>query len=143
MSQKVLGAFETVDFPEYGVEKVTAKIDTGAYTGAIHCSSIEERQLNGGQVLVFVPLGGEAIVQKDEYLTRHVKSSNGKRESRYFVATEIIVQGKKYEIFLSLADRSKMKWPVLIGRRFLRKNNFLVDAGRLNGYGDKQKGISS
>jgi hypothetical protein len=31
-----------------------------------------------------------------------------------------------------LADRSEMKWPVLIGRRFLHANEFIVDVSERN-----------
>lgn len=128
MSTKVLGIFETVAFPEFQTQNITAKIDTGAYTGALHCSSIEERDVEGGKTLIFVPIGSEEhIFEKDEFIIKYVKSSNGKREKRYFISTQIVIQGEMYEITLSLANRSNMKWPVLIGRRFLKQNNFLVD----------------
>ncbi len=64
MSENIIGAFELVSFPEFHTEHVTAKIDTGAYTGALHCSSIKERDIEGGKALVFVPLGSNTIVQK-------------------------------------------------------------------------------
>ena len=44
-SIKVVGTFEPVVFPEFSELEVTAKIDTGAYTGALHCNMIEERQI--------------------------------------------------------------------------------------------------
>ena len=34
--------------------------------------------------------------------------------------------GKEYNVSISLADRSKMKYPMLLGKRFL-KGRFLVD----------------
>ena len=41
-------------------------------------------------------------------------------------APQTYVPGQTYPITLSLADRSEMKWPVLIGRRFLRQNHFVL-----------------
>jgi hypothetical protein len=134
MPANIIGAFETVAFPEFATSHVTAKIDTGAYTGALHCSSIVERDVEGGKVLAFEPLGSQKIVQKDDFVVKYVRSSNGKRQKRYFIATHIIINEKKYDITLSLANRSEMKWPVLIGRRFLQKNNFLVDPAHSNRY---------
>lgn len=127
-NQVTLGAFENVSFPEFGTQDITAKIDTGAFTGALHCTRISEVDTGNGKVLRFSPFDRpEVEISKDEFIVRHVKSSNGDREKRYFISTKITVQGETYPITLSLANRSEMKWPVLIGRRFLRKNHFLVD----------------
>lgn len=129
MNDKItLGAFENVGFPEFDISAIRAKIDTGAFTGALHCTKICEEGSPKGPILRFSPFDHpELEVTKDEFIVRHVRSSNGKREKRYFISTEIIIQGETYPITLSLANRSEMRWPVLIGRRFLRKNHFLVD----------------
>ncbi|MGG6497545.1 UNVERIFIED_CONTAM: RimK/LysX family protein [Bacteroidetes bacterium 56_B9] len=37
---------------------------------------------------------------------------------------------KVYPITITLADRSTMKYPMLIGRKFLRSHGFLVDLSR-------------
>lgn len=131
---KIVGTFEEVDFPEFATLRVRAKIDTGAYTGALHCSKIGERDIEGGKTLVFIPLGTAKVIEKDEFIIKYVRSSNGKRQKRYFISTRIIVRGTSYEITLSLANRSEMKWPVLIGRRFLRQHHFMVDPGAANRY---------
>lgn len=130
VDHKIIKAFEPVDFPEFKVQNVVAKVDTGAYTGAFHCSSIVEQIVGDGKRLVFTPAGSRIQIVKDEFLVKYVKSSNGKRQKRYFVSTSIIVRGEEHEITLSLANRSEMTWPVLIGRRFLRRNHYLVDARR-------------
>jgi hypothetical protein len=123
-----LGAFEKVGFPEFTLTGIMAKIDTGAFTGALHCTKITEEDTPSGKVLRFSPFDHpELEITKEDFVVRHVRSSNGKREKRYFISTEISLQGQIYPVTLSLANRSEMKWPVLIGRRFLRKNHFLVD----------------
>lgn len=126
--RKTVAAFELVDFPLFGMAKVRAKIDTGAFTGALHCTQISEEQTPDGPVLRFSPFDKPElhVVEKD-YVTSYVRSSNGKRQKRYFIKTQIVVQGLPYGITLSLADRSEMKSSVLIGRRFLRRYSFLVD----------------
>jgi len=127
----VIGAFELVDFPKFGISGIQAKIDTGAYTGALHCTKISEEDTGNGKVLRFSPFDRpEVTIVEDEFIVRHVKSSNGEREKRYFIETHITIQGKTHPIMLSLANRSEMKWPVLIGRRFLRKNHFVVDVSK-------------
>lgn len=129
--KKIIGSFEQVSFPEFQIGKVTAKIDTGAYTGALHCTRIGIKKTPEGKVLHFSPFDQpEVTITTDKYALRHVRSSNGVNSKRYFIQTSIIVRGQEYPITLSLADRSDMKWPVLIGRRFLRRYHFLVDVGR-------------
>ena len=67
----------------------------------------------------------------DKYDVRVVKSSNGVSQARYRILTEIELFGKIYPIFLTLSDREEMKFPVLLGRKFLTKR-FLVDITKTN-----------
>ena len=128
-ANKVIGTFVQVGFPEFGIADIKAKIDTGAYRGALHCTKIRLEEKKGKKTLHFSPFDHpEVKIKSDDFTVRHVTSSNGKTEDRYFIETSIAIAGQDYPIVLSLANRSEMKWPVLIGRRFLRQNNFLVDA---------------
>jgi hypothetical protein len=130
----IFGSFEHVSFPQFGIRDTVAKIDTGAYSGALHCSLIEERTRgsDGKPVLRFIPLENHNhVTETEEYEEVLVRSSTGHEVKRYRVKTEIVVQGKTYEITIGLSDRSKMQREVLIGRRFLRENNILVDT-RIN-----------
>jgi hypothetical protein len=130
--QQIIGSFELVQFPDFAdIGEVKAKIDTGAYTGALHCTKIREEETSEGKVLHFAPFDHPEIeVTVANFGVRYVRSSNGESQSRYFIKTKISIQGQILPITLSLADRSEMKWPVLIGRRFLRKHNFLVDVSK-------------
>jgi hypothetical protein len=62
---------------------------------------------------------------------REVKSSNGLTESRYFVRAKIQLNDRIIDTELSLTDRSEMKFPVLLGRKFLM-NRFLVDVAKVH-----------
>ncbi len=134
MTQKhnsVLGSFEQVTFPDYNDYSVVAKIDTGAFTGALHCTKVFLDESGKEPVLHFSPFDHPEIeMTETDFNTGEVRSSNGDTETRYFINTEILIDGKKYPITLTLADRSEMKWPVLIGRRFLRDHKFLVDVNK-------------
>lgn len=128
---RIIGTFEPVNFPDFKIGEVMAKIDTGAFTGALHCTKIQEKETAKGKVLKFSPFDHpEVVVTAKEYAVKYVRSSNGELQNRYFIDTTITIQDQTYPIALSLADRSEMKWPVLIGRRFLRRNHFLVDVRR-------------
>lgn len=127
--KKIVGAFEKVSFPEFGIQAITAKVDTGAYSGALHCTKIHEEVLSDGRVVLhFSPFDHpENVKTVKKFYTNTVRSSNGSLQMRYFIYTNIVIGGDSYRIRLSLANRSEMKWPVLIGRRFLHRNNILVD----------------
>jgi hypothetical protein len=141
--RKIIGSLEQVAFPDFSGLEVTAKIDTGAYTGALHCTKISEEQAaDGSKVLRFSPFDHpELEIVAADYAERGVKSSNGDGEKRYFIDTHITVRGKTHPIVLSLADRSEMKWPVLIGRRFLRQHKFLVDVSSVATYRVQKKNV--
>ena len=131
MDRNILGIYELIDFPDFGINSVKAKIDTGAYSGAFHCTKIKETTSESGRVLHFSPFDNPDVdIKATEYYSKHVKSSNGKREERYFITTNVCISGKTFPVSLSLADRTTMKWPVIIGRRFLMDNNFLVDVNK-------------
>ena len=126
--KQILGSFEKVNFPEFGMKNITAKVDTGAFTGALHATKIHEKEEGGVRVLYFSPFDHPRTVYKTDNFERGiVKSSNGATSERYFIETRIEVRGKPYAVTLTLANRSEMKWPVLIGRRFLHTNEFIVD----------------
>jgi len=133
MSKKIIGRVDIVDFPELGLFNINVKIDTGAYTSAIHCSEIiqEENSLrcifNSDVHQNF----GKTEIVFNEYSRTNVKSSNGFKENRYKVKSEIVFFGKTYKINLTLSTRDDMKFPVLIGRQFL-KRKFLIDLDQEN-----------
>lgn len=128
MTKKTLGRIDKIDFPLLQLKAIDVKIDTGAYTSTIHCSQIREE--NGKLHCVFESKGhpnfksGEVIFEN--YTYTDVKSSNGHRENRYKIKSEVVFFGKTYKINLTLSTRDDMKFPVLIGRQFLRQK-FLVD----------------
>ncbi|MCB0803276.1 MAG: ATP-dependent zinc protease [Flavobacteriales bacterium] len=71
------------------------------------------------------------VIRTKNFFRKVVKSSNGRKEKRYIIKTVIQLGGKKRKTDVSLTDRGKMKYPVLIGRKVL-KNGFLVDVSQKN-----------
>ena len=120
-----LGRRIEVELPDLGLQNVTAKIDTGAYNGALHAAEIEEVK----EGLRFIPHGGKPVVL-DAYHKRKVKSSNGALSTRFAIETTLGFNGSTYPITLTLTDRSSMRHPMLIGRNFLRSHNFLIDVSQ-------------
>lgn len=118
--------------PLLGIESLKAKVDTGAFNGALHADHIREvADGQGNKRLRFSPLGSPGhTIEIDSYHKRRVKSSNGQTTNRYAIDTEVSIMGRDYPITLTLTNRSFMKYQLLIGRNFLRLHGFLVDVNR-------------
>ncbi len=131
--KRKIGRTDKVDFPLLALDNIDIKIDTGAYTSSIHCK--EMRVENDFLMCRFLDEEHGAYHNKefvfDQYDVRVVKSSNGQTQVRYRILTEVVLFNKVYPIFLTLSDRKEMKYPVLIGRKFLTKR-FMVDINRTN-----------
>lgn len=125
----VLGSFENVAFPEFGVDEALAKVDTGAYTGALYSPAAHVIQNSDGKDILKFSLfhEPEKFYETDTFETIRIRSSNGQTEDRYVIKTNILIDGKEYATCISLTDRSKMRCPVLLGRKFIRENNMIVD----------------
>ena len=130
----VIGRAEIVDFPEIGLKNVAAKIDTGAYTSSIHCKEIiriDEKTVE----CTFLDEEHDAYAGKKHQFEildeKNVKSSNGEIEKRFMIVSTIQIFGKTHPILLTLTDRAVMRFPVLLGRKFI-KNKYLVDVSLKN-----------
>ena len=124
MTKKIIGRVDRLDFPKLNLFNVPCKIDTGAYTSAIHCAKVEHS--DGLLYCYFEHLNSDSPIVFNEFSLTDVKSSNGYKENRFKIKSEIVLFGKSYKINLTLSTRHDMKFPVLIGRQFLSKK-FLVD----------------
>lgn len=134
---KLIGRREYVDLPELDLFNLEAKIDTGAYTAALHCHDIEVREVNGKQTLCFFlldPLHPEYNDQEHrftDFTKKTIKSSVGEAEERYIIKTLLKLGGKKIRTSISLTDRGGMRYPVLIGRKMI-KNKFVIDVKEIH-----------
>ena len=128
MCKKTIGRIDRANFPELNFQDIPIKIDTGAYTSSIHCTEIEEK--DGKLNCVFIAQKDSSYNEKKitfaSYKKVIVKSSNGIAQDRYVIESTIELFGNTYKISLSLNDRNDMKFPVLIGRKFLN-GKFIVD----------------
>ena len=128
MNKIIIGRTDKVDFPKLGFSDIDVKIDTGAYTSSIHCNHIrEEDDLLRCRFLdpQHPEYYDKEMVFKSYDITA-VKSSNGEIQYRYVVQSNIRIFKKLFKISLTLSSRDDMRFPVLIGRKFLTKK-FMVD----------------
>jgi len=125
---KTLGRYDRVDLPGLGLTNIHAKIDTGAYTCSLHCSRTE---IIDGK-LEFVLLdeehpeftGMKFVFSKFD--KREIKNSFGEAEMRFVIKTSIKIYDHLIKAEFSLSNRGNLKFPVLLGRKILRKR-FLID----------------
>lgn len=119
-----IGSLEPVTLPLLGVVDVLAKVDTGAFSGALHCTNIHEKD----GTLYFTPLGNKHLATStDAYDKRHVRSASGHKTSRFIIPAKVIIRGVEYDTLIGLSDRTVMKREVLLGRRFLIEHDIIVD----------------
>jgi hypothetical protein len=128
-----IGRAEKLYLLNYLKSPVAAKVDTGADLSSVWATKIREHD---GE-LTFCLLGPEApeysgeIIRlpKDQFSTTRVANSFGQREIRYTVKLRIKLAGRVVLATFTLADRSKMTYPILLGRRLLQ-GKFVVDVSK-------------
>ncbi|MGK7388995.1 MAG: ATP-dependent zinc protease family protein [Candidatus Cyclobacteriaceae bacterium M2_1C_046] len=138
MKQKlVIGRTDKIDLPELQLIDIDAKIDTGANTSAIHYHYAEVVKKEGKEFLHFSLLDPDHPNFNDkEFFVEHfkqrlIKNSFGDSELRYIIKTEIVIFGQTWETEFSLSNRGNLKFPILLGRKLLKKR-FLVDVTKAN-----------
>lgn len=120
-----------VQLPEWGIEHMAAKVDTGARSSALHVESIERRPGNKVRFEVIVDRDGRERVSITAPIRRvsTVRSSSGHPEKRFFVATHIKLGPVTKEIEIGLTSRHLMRFRMLLGRLSLG-HDFVIDPGR-------------
>jgi len=128
----VIGWRELVHLPELGLHELPAKIDTGARTSSLHATVLEQFERDGEQYVRFaVDFERQHVRQVCEAVHvdwRGITSSNGETQRRMIIKTPLMIGKREFRVEISLADRSDMKFPMLIGRSALRRR-FVVDSG--------------
>jgi hypothetical protein len=130
---KKIGRNEKIYFPKLNEGIISAKVDTGAFSAALHVDYVKIED-SGLKVMI-----GKNTYIFNKWSELEVKSSNGKIQKRYGVKLKINIGKKIYRMFVTLTSRKNMKFRLLIGRRFLHYNNFLVDVKKKNVHGRPKK----
>jgi len=129
-----VGWREWVALPELGIDRIKAKIDTGARSSALHAHEVRfvrkgKRRLvrfrvypNQKDDRTFVEAQGEWLEE------RKVRSSSGSQSIRPVIRTMLEMGGRRWPIELTLTRRDAMGFRLLLGRQAL-KGRCLVDPG--------------
>ncbi len=96
-----------------GSETVRAKIDTGADRTTV------DRGLAAR--LNLPPTGAKVTIKA---------SAAGRMVERPLVDADVTLAGKTFKLKVGVADRSQMRYSVIIGRDILRSGDFLIDPAR-------------
>jgi hypothetical protein len=128
-----VGWREWVALPEWGIEAIKAKIDTGARTSAIHADDIELFERDDVSWVRFLIRPWQrsdadaALVEAPRIDHRTITSSSGTRTDRPVVLAPIVLGGRAINAEITLTNRDEMGFRMLIGREALTQG-FTVDA---------------
>ncbi len=136
LKKTLIGWEEWCALPNLGLPAVKAKIDTGAKTSALHAENIKIFTKDGQD---FVRFDIPPLKKKEDLVVtceaplvdrRAVTSSNGEREKRYVINTQVEFADKVFNAEITLTSRHKMAFRMLMGRDALRKARIAVDPAK-------------
>lgn len=124
----IIGAVEDVTILPWNIT-FPARIDTGARKTSIDARNVK---IKGNTVKFHLidPKGEDHIITLPLKEMQKVKSASG-QPNRPVVEMTICIGQKKMTIDVNLANRSKMTYPLLVGRNAIKKG-FLVDVRKSN-----------
>ncbi|MSO73172.1 MAG: ATP-dependent zinc protease [Rhodospirillaceae bacterium] len=133
--KKIIGWREWVRLPDLGIQRIKAKIDTGARTSALHAHKVAPFTKDSAAYVRFTvhPIQRQrkpeivcvALVIDERVITH----SGGRSEHRYVIRTTMKLGKSRWPVELTLTNRDQMGFRMLIGRQALRRR-YLVDPGR-------------
>ena len=130
----LVGWREWVAFPELGIPRIKAKVDTGARSSALHAHEIRYVRKGGRRYVRFKVYPTQKddrsfVEARGEWLEeRTVRSSFGWVEVRPVILTQLELGGEQWPIEVTLTRRDSMGFRLLLGRQAL-KGRCRVDPG--------------
>lgn len=131
----IVGWREWCALPEFGIDEIKCKVDTGAKTSCLHAYDVKVLKRHGREVVFFKvhPLqkNTRKVIYCEGYFLewRGVTDSGGKRTLRPVVKTWLNLGGILKEIELTLVARDEMGFRMLLGREALQ-GTWVVDPSK-------------
>ena len=143
--KKTIGWREWVSLPELGIDRLKAKVDTGARTSALHAFSVEPFQKPDGTDWVRFGVhprqrsnATEIFCEAPIIDRRTVRDSGGHQEERFVISTTVVLGPESLTAEITLTARDDMLFRMLLGRTSIR-NRFVVDSSRSYAIGKKKR----
>lgn len=131
---KTIGWREHIALPQLGISTMPAKIDTGARTSALHAVDQVVLDIDGVRWVEFmIPLHNRRTktrLRAPLVEERSIKNTSGVPENRLVIRSLLTMGRRSWLIDISLANRAKMEFDLILGRTAIRKRGLLVDPGR-------------
>ncbi len=122
---KIVGRLKKITISNLKLE-INAKIDTGAWSNSLHVDYV---YIKDG--ILYIKIENDEFEFK-KFKEVIIRSSFGEDQKRFIIKMKVIIDDLKYKTSFSLTNRDKMKYPCLLGRKFLSRYNFLVDVNQKN-----------
>ena len=130
----VIGWQECIKLPELGLDHFAVKIDTGAKTTALHADDIALfRKDAAAWVRCTCPSIDDTPPRLCEFpvhTQRDITNTGGTPETRIVIRTPMVLARRRWKIDISLTDRGSMRFPLILGRRALRRKSIAVHPGQ-------------
>jgi hypothetical protein len=130
--KRIIGEAEWVQLPRQGL-KLRGRIDTGATTTSIDAREIRVQERDGRKWVLFDLVERESDrkihLEKPVVRIASIKRHGAEDQERPVVKLRLRIGETERYVEVSLTDRSRYEYPVLIGRNFLR-GEFVVDVSR-------------
>ena len=129
-----VGWKEIVALPELGLRRIVAKLDSGARSAALHAEDILPYETTMGWRVAFTVHPHRSLEGRGIRCTaplvdrREVTNSGGEMQERYVISTEILLGDDSWTAEITLTDRTRMRYPMLLGRSTLG-DRYLIDPG--------------
>lgn len=132
MNKLIIGNVEVCSLPDFGVNHLQVRTDTGAKTSSLHVDNLLCFKKDGQKFVEFELHPDiyhlEEIVKCQAPLKacRKIKSSNGDVEHRCVITTRLQLGSEIWPIELTLSNRQEMTYMMLLGRQGMA-DKVLVD----------------
>jgi hypothetical protein len=145
LAMPTIGWREWVALPELGIDRLKAKVDTGARTSALHAFRVDPFTHDDGTIWVRFGVHPDqrsiekvVICEAPVLDRRNVRDSGGRQEERFVIESDLVIGPERLRIELTLTARDDMLFRMLLGRTAMR-GRFIVDPSRSYLLGKKKK----
>lgn len=130
-TKSLIGWREWVSLPELGINRIKAKVDTGARTSALHAFRVDTFYDNG---ILKVSFDIHPLQKKIHKVitcvaavhdNRVIMDSSGGKEQRFVIKTPIWLGNIEKFIEITLTNRDDMRYRMLLGRSAMQ--NLIID----------------